>query len=428
MAIAHLSVRVGRLGKAKPHAAYIARIGEYARCMGKGEQFEASGVGNMPAWATENPLTFWEAADAYERKNGSTYREMEIALPRELTPEQRRELAEEWVAQEIGEQHPYQWAIHNPRSSGGLDQPHVHLMVCERTLDGIERDPEQFFRRYNTKNPEKGGARKANTGKDRATRIQELKELRERWELTCNRALERAGIEKQISMKSYKDRGLNEIPEKKYQPGEWRHGGSAEVIEFRRARKELRQAREALDQEIPSVLISLEEHRQRAEREQREMQEALRVSKTAQRSKVQGVQGQRLDLNDPTQATIHRALGGHVRIAGGEIHADIRRNTAFRLGGDDAEILERLRASGLPPAVVVAEIQRGNLTAVLKHRPIGQTEREGLVQAVDRAVGRRLERVAAIVPARVLVLEASGREVDLERVLGRKVADRGMER
>jgi len=127
---------------------------------------------------------------------------------------------------------------------------------------------------------------KSNTGKDRATRIQELKELRERWELTCNRALERAGVEKRISMKSYAERGLDEIPEKKYQPGEWRRGGSAEILEFREARKELRQAREIVDREISSVLISLEEHRQRAEREQRETQEALQVSRTG--SKVKG--------------------------------------------------------------------------------------------------------------------------------------------
>ena len=43
----------------------------------------------MPAWAQSNPQAFWQAADAYERKNGTTYREMEIALPRELDADQR---------------------------------------------------------------------------------------------------------------------------------------------------------------------------------------------------------------------------------------------------------------------------------------------------------------------------------------------------
>ena len=42
----------------------------------------------------------------------------------------------------------------------GNDQPHVHLMFNERLQDGIERDPEQYFKRYNSKNPERGGAKK----------------------------------------------------------------------------------------------------------------------------------------------------------------------------------------------------------------------------------------------------------------------------
>jgi len=120
-------------------------------------------------------------------------------------------------------------------------------------------------------------------------------------------------------------------------------------------------------------------------------------------------------------------LGGHVRIIGDDIHADPARHTAFRLGADDVEVLERLRASGIPPAVVVAEVQKGRLTTIMKHRTIGQSEREGLVQAVDRVAGRRLERVPAVIPARVVILEASGREVDLERILGQDLK-RGMER
>ena len=33
-------------------------------------------------------------------------------------------------------------------------------MFNERLQDGIERDPEQYFKRYNSKNPERGGAKK----------------------------------------------------------------------------------------------------------------------------------------------------------------------------------------------------------------------------------------------------------------------------
>ena len=92
-----------------------------------------------------------KAADLYERKNGSTYREFEIGLPRELSEKQRIELVQEWVKQEIGDKHPYQFAIHNPKAMDGGEQPHAHIMFNERKLDGIERDPDQYFKRFNSK-------------------------------------------------------------------------------------------------------------------------------------------------------------------------------------------------------------------------------------------------------------------------------------
>ncbi|MEZ5448741.1 MAG: MobA/MobL family protein, partial [Thiolinea sp.] len=166
MAIPRLSVKVGKLGKAQPHAAYIARLGPYAHRLERGEILEASGSGNLPAWAVHNPLVFWEAADTCERKNGSTYREHEIALPRELNPAQRLALVQDWIQNEIGDRYAYQFALHTPIGSDGQAQPHAHLMFSERRLDGIERDPEQFFKRYNGKCPEKGGCKKDNTGKN----------------------------------------------------------------------------------------------------------------------------------------------------------------------------------------------------------------------------------------------------------------------
>ena len=105
-------------------------------------------------------------------QNGSTYREYEIALPREMNAKQRLELVEEFIQSEIGSKYPYQFAIHNPKAMDGNDQPHVHLMFNERLQDGIERDPEQYFKRYNSKNPERSGAKK--TIQARVTRNEKL--------------------------------------------------------------------------------------------------------------------------------------------------------------------------------------------------------------------------------------------------------------
>jgi len=284
MAIARLSMKVGKVGKAAPHAAYIAREGKFADRLERGERLAATEAGNMPAWAQAEPGQFWRAADAHERANGTTYREMEIALPRELTTEQQTELVRAWVKQEIGDRHAYQWAIHVPTAADGGEQPHVHLMFSERQRDGIERDPEQYFKRYNGKAPEKGGAKKGygpNAGKTltAAERAADLKDLRGRWEVACNHALERAGQAERIDMRSLADQGREEAPERKMLPSEWRTGGKAKVIEFRAAKEALRDAVRTVVKAIPSfgaAIIDLVKERQ--ERQKRQEQSQARQS------------------------------------------------------------------------------------------------------------------------------------------------------
>ncbi|WP_225211763.1 MobA/MobL family protein [Psychrobacter communis] len=212
MAIGRLSVGVGPKGKAGPHAMYIAREGKYAKHNDKIEKLEATGSGNMPDWAQADPNFFWKMSDEHERKNGTSYREHVIALPRELTAEQRHELIKEWIEQEIGEKHAYQYAIHNPLAMDGGEQPHAHIMFSERLIDGIDRDPDQYFKRHNSKNPEKGGAKKANTPKLADERKLELKDQRDRWEKLCNSHLELAGSDARISMKSLADQGIDRDP------------------------------------------------------------------------------------------------------------------------------------------------------------------------------------------------------------------------
>ncbi|EOU2746011.1 MobA/MobL family protein (plasmid) [Enterobacter roggenkampii] len=283
-------MKVGKAGKAGPHAAYIAREGQYANRLERGEKLEATEAGNMPAWAQSNPLAFWQAADAYERKNGTTYREMEIALPRELSAAQRIELVREFVRQEIGDRHAYQWALHVPTAADGGEQPHFHLMFSERQVDGIDRDPEQYFKRYNAKAPEKGGARKgygpsAGQTLTKAERAAELKELRGRWEAMCNAHLERAGVEQRIDMRSHAERGTGLEPERKQLPSAWRGEGRAQVIEFRAARAEVAQAAAELRRAVPDTgaeIIHLEAERQRREQAQREARERAEREKAQQ--------------------------------------------------------------------------------------------------------------------------------------------------
>ena len=208
MATYHCSVKVGGKGQASSHAAYIAREGSYAERDGY-EDLEATGYGNLPSWAEGEPARFWSAADRYERANGATYRELEIALPRELNPAQREALVLDFIQHEIGERHAHQWAIHNPGAAlAGGEQPHAHLMYSERTVDGIERGAEQYFKRYNGTHPELGGCRKDSAGTE-----ERLLETRQRWAEVQNAHLQQHGHAARVDHRSLADQGIDRAPE-----------------------------------------------------------------------------------------------------------------------------------------------------------------------------------------------------------------------
>ena len=190
MAHYHCSIKSGPKGKGAEHAQYIERGGRFAA-----ERYGEIGEserGNLPSWAHGSAARFFAVADERERANGSAYREFELALPRELDDAQRGALVREFVAQELGDAHAYVWAIHEPTGAN----PHVHIMFSERTRDGIERGEEQYFKRANRKQPERGGCLKSDRfsgGLTKAEREVALEDLKARWAVVQNRVLERAG-------------------------------------------------------------------------------------------------------------------------------------------------------------------------------------------------------------------------------------------
>ena len=198
MAIYHLNVKTGtRIGgqSAKAKSDYIEREGKYAR---DGEELEYKESGNMPEWAEDDPRKYWAAADAGERANGRLYREVEFALPRELNERERQEVASSFAKHLTGEERlPYTLTVHRGGQDGG--NPHAHLMFSERTNDGIERSAARWFKRYNAKEPEKGGARKTTSTQPREW----LQQTREDWADHANEALERAGRTERITEASY---------------------------------------------------------------------------------------------------------------------------------------------------------------------------------------------------------------------------------
>lgn len=208
MAISHCSVRRGLAGKGAPHALYVQGEGRY----GDRADVEHIEHGNMPSFAAADPLAFWRAADANERSNGRAYTELQYAVPRELTERKDQiRFARQMADGIVGVKHPYTLAMHDSKAADGGRNVHVHLMFSERQLDGIERGPEQFFKRaaapYRHRvtkemmpaDPAKGGA-----AKDRAMNAKTfVTDVRERYGRVVNATLERLGVDQRISMKAH---------------------------------------------------------------------------------------------------------------------------------------------------------------------------------------------------------------------------------
>lgn len=195
------STRVKKAPSCKNRFHYITRTAHYSQHKAN-EVIEYVKSGNMPSFSQSRPDLFWQAAHDHERKNGRTATSLVIALPKELTVEQRIELTEALVKQFTDAfNFPYTVAIHNHKGEiGGQDQPHLHIMYCERSVDEHNRTAEQFFSRYNEKNPAKGGAQKI-TADVRGKGKTILNEMRVETEIIINEYLERYAPTKIVNIK-----------------------------------------------------------------------------------------------------------------------------------------------------------------------------------------------------------------------------------
>lgn len=209
MATFHFRLKSGRNGI--DHALYIARQGFHS----DRDDLVASGHGNLPCWANEEPRKFWKAAEAGERKNGAIYREAVIALPNELNRSQTEELVENLVSKlALGK--PYQYAIHAPTSSlEGEPNPHVHLMMSDRVDDGIERPADRFFSRYRATHPEAGGRKKASGGRNRMELRDDVLAKRKLVADTINEHLSMHGYYTRVDHRTLKAQGVERAPERR---------------------------------------------------------------------------------------------------------------------------------------------------------------------------------------------------------------------
>src|ERR1700722_400346 len=254
MASYHMQINTGGKGAALEHAQYIDRDGPFTE--ERYGEVAARRPAHKPGWAREGTTEVWGASDEVARAHGNTTREYELALPRELSRGAQIALVQRFAEQELGTTRPYQWAIHTPLASDGKEQPHVHLMFSDRQHDGIERGPEQFFKRYNAKNPERGGARKLSYGVDKEEAARTYEGIRERWAKVQNLSLEQAGVEVRVDHRSLAAQGITREPEVHRGPAVSGIEGRGEVSQVGERQREQQLARaQAREKMIEQVRV-----------------------------------------------------------------------------------------------------------------------------------------------------------------------------
>lgn len=213
MAIYNLRVEPDRGRSAVYRYEYTLRVNDFSwEKNSKYDDFLFGQNVNMPDFASEDPKLFWESCENYERANANTFRTIDFSLPTELSDEENIELAARFAEELFGDKFVYSMAVHSkPSSAQSIQNIHCHIMFSERKLDGIERDPKEFFKRFNRKNPQLGGCEKT----DEWTAYSKLYYIRQTWERIANEKLQEKGLEK-ISCRSLYAQRLDSLLEENY--------------------------------------------------------------------------------------------------------------------------------------------------------------------------------------------------------------------
>lgn len=198
MAIYHFSAQVISRGKGQSAVAAAAyRSGDKLQDERTGEEkFYRREVtpdsmilapSNSPEWMKERER-LWNAVEKAEnRKNSQLAREINIALPVELSNGQQKELIRDFVQKEFVDKGMIaDICIHRDDSNN----PHAHVMLTTREIMGDGFGKKN--RDWNNK--------------------ELLNQWREEWSNHANKSLEREGVQERISHLSHEARGLEQLP------------------------------------------------------------------------------------------------------------------------------------------------------------------------------------------------------------------------
>lgn len=158
----------------------------------------------------------WGGTEQIEtRKNARLAVEVEVALPRELSRDQRVELVRSFAHELVAEYgSAVDFSIHNHTARDGGEQPHAHILVGCRTVEGGQL-------------------------KNRVVPLdgpEQVERWRGRWAEVQNLALEQAQVAERVDHRSNERRGIDQAPT--------RHmGPAASAIEAKAEREAKRDGR-----------------------------------------------------------------------------------------------------------------------------------------------------------------------------------------
>ena len=209
------------------------RIHDYTRKSGIEETFIVA-PDDAPDWARDR-AALWNAAEASEtRRNSVTAREWELALPSEISAEERSRIARAFAGQLV-ERYGVaaDVAIHAPHREGDQRNHHAHVLTTTRRLE-----PDGFAAKTRVLDVAKTGG-------------VEIEAMREVWAGLQNEALERAGEVERVDHRSLEarreaalSRGDGLAAEELDRAPEVKLGPAANAIERREMREAAREGRD----------------------------------------------------------------------------------------------------------------------------------------------------------------------------------------
>jgi ATP-dependent exoDNAse (exonuclease V) alpha subunit len=212
MAIYHLSVKVisrANGSSALASAAYRSASRLRDERLERSHNFtNKSGVVHSEVMLPDNAPermgdreSLWNEVEATElRRDAQLAREIEFAIPRELTKEQGIELARDFVQSEFVDHGMIaDLNVHWDISADGMAKPHAHVMVTMREVD--EDGFGKKVREWNA--------------------TSQVEQWRKRWADHVNERLASLDIDARIDHRSYKDQGIGLEPQNKIGPAAW---------------------------------------------------------------------------------------------------------------------------------------------------------------------------------------------------------------